>query len=492
MLVEYPIETGLMLKQNIMKIAFVNPRYFEEDYRFKVNKLSPPLGMAILASMLRLNKHEVKLFDLEALRSTVNEQIDSFATFAPDIIGVFGTSPINKYIKETIAVLRFNFPSAKIIVGGPHATLFPDDFLENCESIDYIFRGEAEYSIVEFVHQISLFDDVKFPDKIEGIVYKSDETIYRHPIVPKVKDLNELPFPSYDLLPLERYFETGSTEKVITMMTSRGCPYDCIYCADPVLYGHRFRSRSAKNVVEEMKYLSSQHQIKHIVFYDANFNADIERVRDICRLLIAQKLDVTWRARVRADKIDRETVELMKEAGCTELSLGVESGSEKVLKIIHKKESRNEIRKAFEIIKEFDIWLVGYFMFGIPGETPSDAEETINFAIELDPDWALFSIATPLPGTEFLRQAKLSNWIISDDLNNYKANFDTPVVSYENFTSDLIKQCVNRAYEKFYLRKEWLVNRLIKAKSRSQILNIINSYKFYEDKIKSLEPAVTL
>lgn len=473
-----------------MKIAFVNPRYFEEEYRFKVNKLSPPLGMAILASMLRLHKHEVKLFDLEALRSTVQEQITSFTSFSPDIIGVFGTSPINKRIKETIAALRYNFPTAKIIVGGPHATLFPDDFLENGESIDYVFRGEAEFSIVEFANQISLYDDVKFPDRIEGIVYKTGQQIYKHPVVPKVKDLNELPFPSYDLLPLERYFETGSTEKVITMMTSRGCPYDCIYCADPVLYGHKFRSRSARNVVEEMKYLSSQHQIKHIVFYDANFNADIERVREICKLLIAEKLDLTWRARVRADKIDRESVKLMKEAGCTELSLGVESGSEKVLKVIHKKESRNEIRNAFEIIKEFDIWLVGYFMFGIPGESPSDAEETIKFAIELDPDWALFSIATPLPGTEFLRQAKQSKWIISDDLNNYKANFDIPVVSYVNFTSDQIKYYVNSAYEKFYLRKEWLLNRLNKAKSRSQILNIINSYKFYEDKIKSPQHVV--
>lgn len=154
-----------MLKPDIMKIAFVNPRYFEEDYRFKVNKLSPPLGMAILASMLRLNNHEVKLYDLEALKSTVNEQINSFSAFLPDIIGVFGTSPINKYIKETITVLRHNFPESKIIVGGPHATLFPDDFLENYESIDYIFRGEAEFSIVEFINQICLFGHVKFPEE---------------------------------------------------------------------------------------------------------------------------------------------------------------------------------------------------------------------------------------------------------------------------------------------------------------------------------------
>jgi len=238
-------------------------------------------------------------------------------------------------------------------------------------------------------------------------------------------------------------------------------------------------------VVDEMKYLIQNHQIKHIVFYDANFNADKERVKQICKLLINEKLDVTWRARVRADMIDRESVELMKNAGCTELSIGVESGSERMLKILKKKETKNQIRDAFNLIKEYDIWSVGYFMFGIPGETTMDADETIMFAIELDPDWALFSIATPLPGTEFLKMAKSSNWIISKDLNNYKANFDSPVISYENFTSNQIKKYVNNAYEKFYLRKEWLINRLKKARSNSQISNIINSYKYYENKLKN-------
>lgn len=466
-----------------MKIAFVNPRYYEENYRFKVNKLSPPLGMAILSSMLRLNNHQVKIFDIEALKTTIEEQITSIIEFSPDIIGVFGTSPISKYIKESIAVLHNNLPKSKIVVGGPHATLFPEDFFNDNISVDYAFMGEAEYSIVEFVNQIEMFGSVKFPDKIDGIVYKTNGQIYKHTVTPRIENLDALPFPSYDLLPLEKYFETGSTEKVITMMTSRGCPNNCIYCADPVLYGHKYRSRSAKNVVEEMKYLSQNHDIKHFVFYDANFNADKERVKKICMQLTTEKLDITWRARVRADNIDRESVEMMKNAGCTELSIGVESGSERMLKIINKKESKEEIRNAFNLIKEYNIWLVGYFMFGIPGETTNDADETIQFAIELDPDWALFSTATPLPGTEFLKIAKASNWIISNDLNNYKANFDTPVISYENFTSSQIKYYVNSAYEKFYLRKEWLINRLKKSKNNSQIINIINSYKFYDNKL---------
>jgi radical SAM superfamily enzyme YgiQ (UPF0313 family) len=468
-----------------MKILFINPRYYEENYRYKVNKLSPPLGMALLASMLRLNNHEVIILDLEALKSTLDEQIGTITNFGPDIIGVFGTSPIISSIKESIKFLKSNLPNSIIIVGGPHATLFPTDFFKDGFDTDFVFKGEAEYSIVEFVNQLMMHKKIVFPEKIEGIAFKQNEHVYIHPLTPKIENLDSLPFPSYDLLPLEKYFETGSSEKVITMMTSRGCPNKCIYCADPVLYGHKFRHRSAKSITKEIEHLSKNYEIKHIVFYDANFNANKERVKQICTELIDANLDITWRARVRADNLDRETVDLMKKAGCTELSLGVESGSDRVLKIIKKKETKQEIRTAFNIIKEFELWTVGYFMFGIPGETKDDAEETIQFAIELDPDWALFSTATPLPGTEFLKMVKDTNCLISNDLGNFKANFDTPVVSYKNFSNSDINLYVNKAYENFYLRKEWLINRLRKTTKSSQIVNIINSYNYYHDKLKN-------
>jgi anaerobic magnesium-protoporphyrin IX monomethyl ester cyclase len=414
-----------------MKILFINPRYYEEDYRYKVNKLSPPLGMALLASMLRRSNHVVKILDLEAEKTPLTGQIGFISEFAPHVIGVFGTSPIHKYIKECITLVRRQFPEAIIIIGGPHATLFPTSFFDDGFNVDYVFRGEAEYSIVEFTNQLSLYKAVRFPDKIEGIVYKQNGTLYIHPVTPKTTDLDSLPFPSYDLLPLERYYETGSDGKAITMMTSRGCPQSCIYCADPVLYGHKFRSRSAKSIVEEMKLLNENYDVTHIVFYDANFNASKKRVKEICKALIDAKLAVTWRARVRADNLDRECVKLMKAAGCSELSLGVESGSQRVLEILKKKTTKDKIRSAFNLIREYGLWSSGYFMFGVPGETKADAEETIQFAIELDPDWALFSTATPLPGTEFLNIVKASKNLLSCDLSDYKFNFDTSVVSYE-------------------------------------------------------------
>ena len=133
------------------------------------------------------------------------------------------------------------------------------------------------------------------------------------------------------------------------------------------------------------------------------------------------------------------------------------------------------------------MWSVGYFMFGIPGETREEAEETIQFAIELDPDWALFSTATPLPGTEFLKMVTSLDCLITKDLMNYKANFDSSVVSYENFTSTEINHFVNKAYDNFYLRKEWLINRLSKTKDNAQIVNIINSFNHYYTKAQLVE-----
>ncbi|MCI5144427.1 MAG: radical SAM protein, partial [Candidatus Electrothrix sp. AR3] len=430
------------------------------------------------------DNHDVKILDLEALRDVIEKHIVDIKEFAPDIIGVFGTSPIHKYIKESIRVLNEICPLSTIIVGGPHATFFPEDLLNSEVKIDYVFRGEAENSILEFVNQLKLYNKVVDQDKIPGIAYKIEKDCFVDSNIPRIKDLDSVPMPAYNLLPLERYFEAGSSEKTITMMTSRGCPNQCIYCAEPVLYGKKFRSRSAANVVDEMRYLRDQYKIDHVVFYDSTFNHDKDRVKQICKQIIKESIGITWRARVRADKLDQEMVELMKLSGCEELSLGVETGSERILTILKKNETKEEIKNAFELIREQNLWCSGYFMFGIPGETVSDMQETIDFAIELNPDWALFSAATPFPGTELFDMVEKD--LINTDLGNYKFNFNKSIISYDKISNEQIDYYINLAYEKFYLRKEWLINRLQKAEHTKQVDNIINSYNFYNERKKSL------
>lgn len=364
-----------------MRILFLNPRYFEENYRFKVNKISPPLGMAILANILLQNSHEVMLLDLEGLKESIDEKMLDIKKIMPDITGIFGTSPIYNYIIDCSRKIRNFVPSSLIIIGGPCATFFPEKLLEDNLEIDYVFRGESENSILEFTKQIEQYENIIYPDKIPGICYRIANSIIIDSSIPRIDNLDDVPMPAYNLLNLGCYFESGSAGKTITMMTSRGCPNKCIYCVEPLLYGHKFRGRSPENVVDEMKHLHYQYGIDHIVFYDATFNHDKNRVKKICHKLIEEPIELTWRARVRADKIDREMVRLMKLAGCVELSLGVETGTQRLLDILRKNETIEEIKDAFQMIKENELWSSGYFMFGIPGETKDDMKRTIEFAI---------------------------------------------------------------------------------------------------------------
>jgi radical SAM superfamily enzyme YgiQ (UPF0313 family) len=202
-------------------------------------------------------------------------------------------------------------------------------------------------------------------------------------------------------------------------MSSRGCPYSCIFCCEAKLKGYKFRARSAASIVDEIEVLHNDYDINHIVFYDSSFMINQKRVERICHALIEKKLDITWRARIRADRVKEPLLRLMKESGCTTLAIGAETGSQRLLDTLEKRCTIEQIEESFRIAKKVGLWTVGYFMFGIPGETKADSMETIEFAKRLDPDWALFAHSTPLPGTKlYLITSKaqlLSHWVIDNE-----------------------------------------------------------------------------
>ena len=288
--------------------------------------------------------------------------------------------------------------------------------------------------------------------------------------------MDSLPFPAWDLLPLNAYFG-GSHQRSMTVMTSRGCPQRCVFCCDPVIYGHRFRGRSARSVVDEVETLWQTHGVEHVNFYDASFMVDAQRVSEICEEMIRRELPVTWRARARADHITEPLIRLMKRSGCTELAIGVEAGSQELLNTLHKRVDIRSIVDAFRIMHEANLWISAFFMFGTPGESREQSYETIEFAKRLDPDWALFSHATPLPGTELLSATK--DQLLSSDWYDFRFNTNSPVVSYGGMSKEEIRTILLDAYRTFYVRKEWLLNRLRKAATDSERTQVIDSFFYY-------------
>jgi len=469
-----------------MRVLLINPRYDETNYRYKVNKLCPPLGMGYIASMLLRDGHEVEILDMEAERTEWHSLPALLKKGPCDLVGIHGTTPIMHYIARCATLVRETWPGIPIIVGGPHASLLPESVFNEMPEVDYILRGEAEYTMAEFVRRLANGGSNSDFADIPGIGFRNGNEFFISDEIPLIDNLDALPFPAYDLLPLDSYFyksrlvETGTEECIFTVMSSRGCPNGCIFCDESALYGRKFRARSPENVVDEMEVLVKNYGISHIVFYDASFMVDRIRIQRICRLILDRGLKTSWRARVRADSITEPIVKIMKEAGCTTLAIGVESGSQRILDIMGKRTTIGEIEEAFRIVKDAGLWTVGYFMFGTPGETKEESFETVEFAKRLDPDWALFTHATPLPATELFEMTKDS--LLSDDWSNFKFSANSPVISYDEMTYREMQNMMDYAFREFYVRKEWLSNRMKKMTSPAQTERLLDSFFFYVDK----------
>ena len=229
-----------------------------------------------------------------------------------------------------------------------------------------------------------------------------------------------------------------------------------------------------------METLINSYDVSHVVFYDASFMADRRRVEKICNEIINRGLKTTWRARVRADRLTPELVTLMKSAGCTTLAIGVETGSQRLLDVLGKNTTLDKIRQGFKVAKDCGLWTVGYFFFGVPSETREESLKTIEFAKELDPDWALFTHATPLPGTELYEMTK--DEMLTYDWSDYKFSANSPIVSYDGMSMDEMKELMDFAFQSFYLREEWLMNRLIKVTNPVQTERIVQSFFDYLNK----------
>jgi anaerobic magnesium-protoporphyrin IX monomethyl ester cyclase len=476
-----------------MQALLINPRYDETHYRYRVNKLCPPLGMGYIASMLLNEGHSVKILDMEAERMEYEALPGWLASRPFDVVGIHGTTPISHFIARCVDIVKTILPNVTLILGGPHASLLPESVFENMPGVDYILRGEAEYTICDLMSRLQRGATKSDLADIPGICFRKGDSLFLSPEIPLIEDLDNLPFPAYDLFPLDSYFyknrlvETGAEERIFTIMSSRGCPNGCIFCCESSLYGRKFRARSAENVVDEMTVLANRYGVGHIVIYDASFMVDRARVERICDEIIGRSLKVSWRARVRADQVDEPLIMKMKSAGCSTLAIGVESGSQRLLDIMGKNCRIRDIENAFRIIKDAGLWTVGYFMFGTPGETREESLQTIEFAKKLDPDWALFTHATPLPGTRLYEMTKEK--MLTDDWSRFKFSANSPIVSYDSMSEREMRDMMDYAFQSFYVRKEWLANRLKKVQSEAQVERILDSFFYYVEKSRSSKSA---
>ncbi len=446
----------------MLNITLVNPPQFTRYPQ-------PPLGLALIAAILEKEGYPVTLLDANAL-GLKPEAIPSLAAGA-DVIGLTAMTPTISTALKIARDLKLSNPDLRIIMGGAHATMLPQETMASAPEIDVIIRGEGDEAVIEVLQAL---EGKRSLDGITGISYRAEGEIIHTVDRTSSVDMDSLPFPAYHRLPWKIYRPHpphGMSRPFAAVVTSRGCPYHCAYCSKPV-FGSRFRAQSPVRVVDELAYLKDRFGVKEVAFYDDSFTLDKQRVHAICDKILSSRLKITWTCETRVNLVDKELLRRMKQAGCYAVAYGIESASPEIIKTLHKDTTLEQVEEAVHHSREVGLQVIGYFMLGSPGETPDTVRQTIDFAKRLKVDFAQFSVTTPFPGTElydiYMQNRKES---ISWDSFVYAGtdNPTTPVFESDKLSRDDLKNWLRQAYRQFYLRPAYFWQRLRRCTSWQEI-----------------------
>jgi len=430
----------------MMKVLLINPPYNSSKYKF-IGLVAPPLGLAYIAAVLETGGVEVKIIDAPAVDMDFDDIKRELERFSPDLVAITAVTPTIDIALNVAEISKKACPGALIVLGGYHPTFTYSKLLEN-DFIDLVVLGEGEYTMLEIVQALEKGADLR---NVKGIAGKGFQTLPRDVTV----DLDSIPFPARHLLPMDDYKIMHMKLPIGTLISGRGCPYHCSFCASSAMHGHKLRLRSSKNVVDEMEHLVEDHDAEILAFMDDTFTLNKQRVYDICDDLKERKIDNYWGCTARVDTISDDLLKKMTDAGCITLLLGVESADQQSLDEINKNITIDRIRKTFELTKKHGVRTIASVVLGMPGDTRKSINNTIRFVKSLKPNYAIFSLATPYPGTEFYLKSLEDNLIKTDDWSKF--SLLTPVMETVDCSLDELKKLQKKAFRDFYARPLYLL-----------------------------------
>lgn len=447
----------------------------------------PPLGLAMVAAVLKKKGYSVKILDLPALGFFENSLPTIIQQEKPDVVGITAMTPTINSAVSVAKKVKESDSNIIVVLGGAHATILPEETLQNVPEIDIIVRGEGEQTTLELVRVLE--ENPSSINRVLGVTYREGARIESNPSRPLILDLDALPFPAFHLLPIEKYRlhpPFGRRSPVMPIITSRGCPYRCIFCSKSV-FGKKYRSNSPVYVVDEVQLLNEEFGVKEVKFYDDVFTLDRKRVVAICMQLKEQGIDIPWTCETRVNLVDSELLGVMKDAGCYMIEYGVESGNQRVLDNLKKDITLEKAIEAFRLTHEAGIETVAYFMLGSPQETSETIKETIEFAKKLDPDFVQFSITTPYPGTELYSLA-VGEGYVPEKWDEYVyadlKSVDNPGFKTETLGREELGEWNKKAYTSFYLRWSYVWKRLRKMTSLGELKTNIAGLRMLIDLIE--------
>jgi len=431
-----------------MKVLLIQPNYrgiYSYAKKKEITPIFPPLGLAYIAAVLKKEGIEVKILEANAFNLNHDQIKKAIINYAPEFVGITSTTSL---IEEAHEIALLCNKSIKVIIGGIHASSMPEETLRNFSRFDYLIRREGEYTMLELIQKKNL-------SKIKGLSYRKGKKIINNPERGFNIKLDDLPFPARELLPMNKYFSAGSKKNPSDyILSSRGCPYQCIFCADHLVHGKQFRFRSPENIILEVEELYKR-GVRDWDFVDDNFTLFIERVNKFCDLMIEKGLNkkMSWRCSngIRVDRINFDLLKKMKKAGCYMVSLGIESGNEQILKNMKKDINLEKVRNAVKLCKKVGIETRGLFMLGNLGDNEKTMNDTIKFAKSLDLETATFHITIPFPNTDYWKIIKKEGKIYPKNYRDYIA-YGNVIFQHGELNEKLLKDMQKKAYREFYFR----------------------------------------
>jgi radical SAM superfamily enzyme YgiQ (UPF0313 family) len=452
------------------RTLLVNPGYnfAKESIWASVASCMPPLGLAALAAMLEKHEYPVAIKDFQADSGGFDADCAFINEQSYDFLGISATTPQIYAGFEIARAAKHSHPEVVTIFGGVHPTVMPDEVLSS-GVCDIVVRGEGESTLLD------ILSGKPWP-AIKGISYKAEDGIVHNPEREPVENLDDLPDPAYHLLPVSKYFPAVGSYKqlpAISIIATRGCPGKCTYCHRQL--GKKVRTRSGDRIADEVKRLHDTYGIREIAFYDDTFTVRKKEVYAFTRKLKEYALPITWACFSRVDSVDYPLLKEMADAGCHQILFGVESADREILQNIRKNISMEQVKRAVGDAQKAGIEVRVSLMLGNPGESLESVRTTQRFVKELRPDLVMYNITTPYPGTEMFDWADNNGYLLTKDWSMYDLRHH--VMQLPTISNEELSKLYSRCYRDFYLRPEYIFKRLVKLRTKIDIINALRGIR---------------
>ena len=421
----------------------------------------PPTDLMYLAAVAEQTGLECRIIDYTLDDIPMERFIKDLIDYHPDYLVISTTTPTIKLDLRACVEAKKALPSIITIAKGAHFLRFNIDILEAAPDLDIIIRGEPEETLRDFLAGTIPIGE------IHGLTWRSPSGIINNPDRRYIDDLDSLPFPARHLVDNTRYVRPDNGKVQAVIKVARGCPFNCFFCLATPVSGAKVRRRSPENIIQEIR-LCIERGIRNFLFWSDIFNMDRDWVVRLCEMIMASGLNFTWATNTRVDTIDLEMARLMKRAGCTLVSIGVESGNQEILNKLGKKSNLKKIRESFRIIRKAGLQSFAYYIIGLPWDTRETVEETIRLSIELGSDYANFFTATAFPGTRFFDYALASHLFTAGEqtlAEQYSDAYYLPTVKGHYLSKEEIVALHDMAVRRFFFRPTYMIKTALKISS---------------------------